>query len=259
MTKFLTLSNNQAKFIKSLSNSNIRKETNSFLVEGQKCCSELLNSNYLVSFIVINSDDTTNKNNPIITEAQKRNIKIFQIKNSIFEKLCDTKTPQSVIAIAQIQSNSIFDNQSFIALDNVSDPGNVGTIIRTADWFGIKQIIFFDNSVDKYSPKVIRSSMGSIFRINIIEEKDNYNILKKHFPAIPIFAASLNGKIDLKSIHPTKKFGLIVGNEARGISAKLNKFITQSIFIGGQGTAESLNVAVATGIALFHFFDIIKR
>jgi len=256
MINFPVLTKTQATFIKSLSKSNNRKETDNILVEGVKCCLELINSKYKIAYFVINSDEKIAKNELIITKAQKRQIQIFQAKNSIFEALCDAKSPQDIIAIAKSNPNIITDNQSYIALDNVSDPGNVGTIIRTAEWFGIKQIILLGNCVDKYSPKVIRSSMGSIFRVNVTNCVDNADILEKHFTKIPLYAASLNGSIEISKLNPAKIFGLIVGNESRGISKQYEKYITKSFFIKGQSNVESLNVAVATGIALFHLCSL---
>jgi TrmH family RNA methyltransferase len=252
MTEYPILSKTQVKFIRSLSNSDIRKQTNRILVEGIKCCEELINSEYEVDYIVVNSDNKDVRIDLLIkNKAYKREVKVFQVKGTIFETLCDTKSPQSIICIAVSQHNSIIDNHSFIALDNISDPGNVGTIIRTANWFGIKQIILYGKCADKYSPKVIRASMGSIFKMNVISIKTT-SFLMKCIADIPLYAASLDGTIEINELKPAKIYGLIVGNESHGISSELKKIITQSFYINGSGNAESLNVSIATGIALFY-------
>ena len=255
MIKLPILSNTQIKFIKSLTKSRTRKDTNRILIEGIKCCEELIKSKYEIDYLVINSDNKNINIDLIINEAQNKSLKIFQTKNSIFETLCDTKTPQGIIAIAISQPGSYTTNLSSVVLDNISDPGNVGTIIRTANWFGIKQIILYGNCADKYSPKVIRASMGAVFSMNIISIK-NVDALFKHIADIPLYAASLDGTIEIKKITPTKIFALIVGNESNGISPEFKENLIQSFYIEGSGDAESLNVSIATGIALFHFSSI---
>ena len=253
----LSLPNQMISLIKSLKIPKHRKEKKIFLAEGKKVCFELLNSDYKTKFVVVNKDNIDFQIENLIKKFNKKNnFTIFEAKNSIFETLCDAKTPQGILAIAEMKPNdkeNIVQNSSFVALDNISDPGNVGTIIRTADWFGIKQIFLLGNCANPYSPKVIRSSMGSTFKLNIFINGNFTNIFEENFDKISIFAASLDATEILQNIESAKNFGLIVGNESRGISKFWDEIITKKFFIRGFGEAESLNVAIASGISLFHF------
>jgi len=251
MLEIKQLPNSLSIFIKSLKKSKFRKEENLFLTEGKKLCAELFSSNFKTKFVVINKDEIDAEIEILINNFHKKNIQIYETKNSIFENLCDAISPQGIIAVAEQKKSQIISNTSFIALDNISDPGNVGTIIRTAEWFGIKQIVLVGNCANPYSPKVVRSSMGSIFRMNFIYCENTVDIFRENFNQIDIFAASLDANFDLKEIVASKEFGLIVGNETRGISSFFDKIITKKFLIKGFGKAESLNVAVATGVSLF--------
>jgi TrmH family RNA methyltransferase len=268
----LTLSNQMISLIKSLKIPKFRKEKKLFIAEGKKVCFELLNSDYKTKFIVINKDKIDFETENLLKKYNKKNnFQIFEAKNSLFETFCDAKSPQEILSIGEMKPNNnanIMKNTSFVALDNISDPGNVGTIIRTANWFGIKQIFLLGNCANQYNPKVIRSAMGSTFKLNIFEIENSTNIFKEKFDNFNIFAASLDAKKVLQDIKidnfeneknksdknskAEKNFGLIVGNEVRGISDFLDEIITEKFLIKGFGEAESLNVAIATGISLFH-------
>ena len=252
MKKIYDLTKSQYLTISKLTKNIGVKKYNRILVEGEKCCSELLYSNYKIDYFVVDAN-YLEKYNTITEQATQKNIPIYQTKTNIFEKISDAKTPQGILAIAFPKVNNIFDkNKSFILMDNISDPGNVGTIIRTAEWFGIYQIILYGNGVYMYSPKIIRSTMGSIFRANMFQIKDA-NLLKNYLADISLYAASLDSKVEINDIKPSNIFGLLVGNETRGISDDLKEYITESFYIKGYSQAESLNVAIATGISLFHF------
>jgi TrmH family RNA methyltransferase len=143
-------------------------------------------------------------------------------------------------------SNSDF----YIALDEIQDPGNMGTIIRLADWFNVKTIICSPNSADVFNPKVVQASMGSLFRVNIIYQDLNEFITSKK---VPVYGAFLEGEsVYTKKLSP--KGILILGNEGKGISPEIEKLVTQKIKIPRFGQAESLNVSIATGILLSEFF-----
>ena len=250
------LTNSLALLVKSLKKSKIREEEKLFLAEGKKVCTELLSSNYKTTFIVINKDDIDSEIEFLISDFHRKNIPIYETKKSIFENLCDAISPQGIIAIVEQKESQIISNSSFIALDNISDPGNVGTIIRTAEWFGIKQIILVGECANQYNPKVVRASMGSIFRMNFICTDNTVDIFRSNFDKMDIFAACLDADLELQNIISLKEFGLIVGNESRGISSFLDEIITSKFFIKGYGDAESLNVAIATGISLFHLTQV---
>ena len=171
---------------------------------------------------------------------------------NILEKISALSTPNSVLAIFEKRKPAIdftLKKKITLALDNIQDPGNLGTIIRTADWFGIENIICNEATADMYNPKVVQSTMGSLARVSIIYT-DLYAWLKKA-KSIKIYATALEGDSinDLKAI---KEGIIVIGNEANGISDEILKICTEKITISKIGKAESLNAGVATGIILSH-------
>lgn len=178
-----------------------------------------------------------------------RNINFQEISMKDIEKISTLKTPQEVIGLVKIplwptlNYNSLKHRFSLV-LDNVQDPGNMGTIIRTADWFGIADIICSEDTVDVYNPKVVQATMGSLARVNV-----HYVILEQVLPQIklPLFGAMLDGE----NIYNTAFGGeglLVMGNEGNGISPAIERLISTKITIPRAGKAESLNVAIATAI-----------
>ncbi len=236
-----------------------RNESNLFLVEGKKNCKELQKSSYNIIYIVINKDIVDPEINNLCEQFSKDKIKIYEVSGCIFQKLSHAVTPQGILAVVEQKKSFFSPFTSFIVLDEISDPGNVGTIIRTADWFGIKQVILLGECAGKYSPKVVRSTMGSFFRVEIIEiSKDEfYQLYSDKLMNIRLLGAFLDADkviTDLK-LNQNEVFGLVVGNESRGISGTLEKKITEKFKIPGNGEAESLNVGVALGISLFHLYN----
>ena len=153
-----------------------------------------------------------------------------------------------MLAVVQFKNNKIIKHDGItLVLDEINDPGNLGTIIRMCDWFGVKQIICSKNTVDIFNPKVVQSAMGSAFRVQV-----NYTDLENYLSEIktPIYGAFMDGK-NLKEVKLPKSAHLVLGNEANGISAEINKLITDKVAIKNIGnSAESLNVAIATSILL---------
>ena len=176
-------------------------------------------------------------------------INLCDISVTDLEKISSLKTPQQVIALIKIPDWPVLDhiklsNKFSLVLDGVQDPGNLGTIIRIADWFGIKNIICSDDTVDAYNPKVVQASMGSLARVDI-----HYVDLSDVLPKIklPLFGALLDGE----NIYGTD-FGneglILMGNEGNGLRPEIQKLVTKAITIPRIGQAESLNVAVATAL-----------
>ena len=165
------------------------------------------------------------------------------------EKISTLKTPQEVIGLVKIPkwpllNYNLLKNKFSLVLDGVQDPGNMGTIIRTADWFGITDIICSDDTVDVYNPKVVQATMGSLSRINV-HYVDLESVLSE--TKLPVYGALLNGENIYSSDFGNE--GLVVmGNEGNGLTEKVKQLITKAITIPGAGNAESLNVAIATAI-----------
>lgn len=234
----------QIKFIQSLSRQKYRKEYNAYLVEGDKNAKEWLQSGCRIQYIAANSswfniNETLVKKHP---EAEVIPAEDFEL-----EKITSLQHAQQVVLVVENQAVLPFapvKGQWSLFLEKIQDPGNMGTIIRTADWFGIRQIICSPDCVEIYNPKVVQASMGSLLRVNIWE-MDTADFLQKNNQ--PLYAAYLGGS-DIRSLKEPEPGVIAMGNESQGLSPLMATAATHKITIPGAGTAESLNVSVAAGI-----------
>ena len=236
------VSKNQIKLITSLQLKKYRNEHQLFIAEGVKVIQELLQSNFVLEHLF-----TTEVLFPEVAASQKTLVNEADMK-----RISALSSPSPCLAIFKIPNETKIENKGLIvALDDIRDPGNLGTIIRLCDWFGVRQLLCSDETVDVYNPKVVMSTMGSIARVNV-----NYVDLDKFISEtqLPVFGTFMEGKNVYNEKLPTDAI-LILGNEANGISPSLEKAIKNRISIprfGGQQT-ESLNVATATAIFLSEF------
>jgi len=237
------LSKSQISLLTSLQHKKFRREHGLFLVEGYKSIVEFINSSYRVHTIY-HTEGVAAK---LLKLSQK--INLVDISLNELQKVSVLKNPADAIALVHIPdwpalNSAELKNKFTLVLDGVQDPGNMGTIIRTADWFGIKNIVCSDDTVDVYNPKVVQATMGSLARVNIIyTDVDDFI---SHIN-LPVYGALLNGDNIYKTNFGTE--GLIVmGNEGNGIRPHLQELITNKITIPRIGQAESLNVAIATAI-----------
>lgn len=236
------LSKSQISLIKSLQQKKFRKEHQLFIVEGLKAITEFLDSSYTIQSVYCLTDIIPKL--PNLSHKQK----VFEVTVNELEKISSLQTPQGVLALIEIPKNQPYietqNNEITLVLDGIQDPGNLGTIIRTADWFGFQQIICSENTVDVYNPKVVQATMGSLARIKV-----NYNsisaILKNS--NLPKYGTLFNGENVFNCVWPQKGF-LIFGSEGNGISEEILPLITHPITIPGVGNTESLNVAISAGI-----------
>jgi len=237
------ISKNQIKFIKSLSLKKNRLKSQLFVAEGEKIVNELLNSKYEIEYIYATKQFSG------INSNQRSAITL--VSNDELSRISNLTSPNNVLAIVKVSQKKLENNTGItLVLDDVNDPGNLGTIIRMCDWFGVTQLICSTNTVDCFNPKVVQSAMGSIFRVNI-----TYLELSNYLANIdsPIYGAYMNS-IDVKRQEFPKQAHLIMGNEANGISRPINEYITNKVSIRNiGGNAQSLNVAVATSILLHEF------
>ena len=242
----------EIKKYKSLSSKKHRDEHGLFIVEGVKVVEEFLQSNLKLSILLTDDDD-------IFSSYTKLGINTDRISSKDISQISNLKTPNKLIAIFEKPSESIdrdlIDSSYTLILDNINDPGNLGTIIRIADWFGIKQIICSPNTVDKFNPKVIQSTMGSLTRV-IVAYTDLPVFIESLNNSVPVYGTFLEGENIYTS--ELQKNGLIVmGSESHGVSAEIEKFVGNKIHIPSFNTsgthAESLNVGVATGIICSEF------
>ncbi len=248
------LTRREIKYYSSLNKLKYRKIEQKFIVEGIKLVDEALKSSFECELIIA-SQSFSKKHLPILDSYKHKTI-VQTINDNDFQSIADTKTPQGILAIMEMPLQRYIDethSDIIVALENISDPGNVGTIIRTCDWFGVKEIIISSNSVDIYNPKVIRSTMGSLFHIQTYITDNILGTLKtfKNFGK-KILCADMNGdNVYTSSRH--KNSVLVFSNEANGPSKELLNISDNIITIPKFGNAESLNVATAAAIIISEY------
>ncbi len=242
------LSSSKIKWLKSLSQKKFRKQEGLFIAEGDKIVKELLSSSFEVKGIYAIESWAENASLPANITPQ-----IVSAKE--LERISSHASPNQALAVVQIPDNHPnfeLHNRFTLVLDNIQDPGNLGTIIRTADWFGVRNIVCSEDTAEVYNPKVIQATMGSFMRVNV-----SYTKLEEFFSKIPqgfpVMGALLEGENIFETELPSE--GIIVtGNESKGISAAVRSYISGKLFIPrGVDNAEqpeSLNAAIATGIIL---------
>ena len=239
------LTKSKAKYIKSLQLKRSRTEEGKFIVEGNKSVLEFMASDFIVDEVVGTEEFYAQVQHDLLPEST------FLTNSKTLSTLGTFKTNKAALAVVQIKTSATFSlnkDEFVLALDEINDPGNLGTIIRVADWYGIKNLLLGYNSVDIYNPKVVSATKGSLTRVNI------YNVNLPEFIAEyqgQVFAADMKGE-PLSSIQPMNSGILLIGSESHGISHELDPYITKRITIPKRGGAESLNVAVATGIMCNH-------
>lgn len=249
------ISHSKIKYYSSLLQKKFRDEEKKFIAEGIKTVKEGLNSSYKCEILFVRKG--IEEKEPILLEnLNGYNIEIEFLSEKEFSRISDSKTPQGISAVFQIKKETDFyPNKTSVCMDNISDPGNAGTIIRNCDWFGIDTILIGNNCADIYSPKVIRSSMGSLFHEHYIFA-DNLaeKLLQTKKRGFKIVTADMNGT-NLLDYKFEKKSILIFSNEAHGVSQEIRQLSDDIITIPGSGKAESLNVASASAVILSRYAE----
>jgi len=237
------VSKNQIKLITSLQQKKYRKQEQLFFAEGVKVVQELLNSNFELQDLFTTKQDflTVSKN------------KVHAISDSELKKISVLSTPNTCLAVFKIpKEKEIKEKGLILALDDVRDPGNLGTIIRLCDWFGIETLFCSEESVDIYNPKVVQATMGSISRVNVVYGNLETFLMKTK---LSVFGTFMDGKNIYQEALPEEGI-IVMGNEANGISPSVEKLVSERIAIprfGNLQVTESLNVATATAIILSEF------
>ncbi len=246
------------KHIKKLKEKKYREEYDEFIIEGAKMIEEAIAENANIRSVIICDDCKTQGCLPNELMYEIAKLDCIYVSEKIFSTITDVVNPQGIMAVVNknktSESEIDFTQDNFLLLDNIQDPGNMGTILRTADSLNIKQIITTKGSADSYNLKVVRSTMGAIFRVKIIEVPNlakTIKELKKH--KIKVYVTDLQTD---KSIYDVdyKKSAIVIGNEANGVSKDVLEEATERIKIPMLGKTESLNAAVATSIILYEAF-----
>lgn len=256
MIKITSKDNALIKHIMKLKEKKYRNEYDEYLIEGIKLVKEAIDENINIKNIIISEEAVNSELFEKKLKEKLQNREYTIVQNSIFKLISDVEKPQGAIAIIKKREKDgkiDFSKDVILALDGIQDPGNLGTIIRTADSCNVTQILLSKGTVDCYNSKVIRSTMGAIFRVKIIEcenlEKTLKEIKENNFK---IIVTDLNSKKNIYNINYEKSV-IVIGNEANGISKNIIDLADEKVIIPMIGKTESLNASVATGVILYEY------
>ncbi|GMB07387.1 23S rRNA methyltransferase [Thermolongibacillus altinsuensis] len=240
--------NPQVKEWKKLLTKKGREKTGLFLIEGFHLVEEALKSDvHIVELIV-------DEGKEIPSSWNVDHIPMTFVTEEIIQAISDTEAPQGIVAVCKqlVHKPIDWDRANVLMIDAVQDPGNIGTMIRTADAVGMDAVILGEGCADLYNPKVIRATQGSLFHLPVFKGNLQEWIEQLKSQNVPIYGTSLENGEDYRNVPPMEPFALLVGNEGSGVRKELLDMTTKNLYIPIYGRAESLNVAVATGILLYH-------
>ena len=250
-----SLSNEKIKFINSLYQRKYRKELNYFVAEGVRICKEALDNNWNIKYLLY---DISNKNNLVIenliNEILTLGADAIGVTPKILTKISHKSNPQNVLGVFEQKWKMLSEVTSvgtIVALENIRDPGNLGTILRTMDGVGARNCVLLNECTDPFSYETVRASMGAIFNVNIITSTTKNLINWKLNNKINLIGTSLKKSIDYTATNWKSPFVLAMGNEQKGLSDELSGACDQLVKIPMKGKSDSLNLAVSTGIVLY--------
>jgi TrmH family RNA methyltransferase len=249
------LSKNTIKTITSLHHKKFRKKEGLFIAEGEKVCRELIHAGWNIAAVYVTE---AFRNEKYIRWVKKVNAEIISEKD--FEKISALSTSPEILVVAKIPDQKfdfeLLDHKLTLALDQVKDPGNLGTIIRIADWFGIENILCSENCADAFNPKTVQASMGSLFRVKVFYDELVYVLMTSREKNIDVYGTMLDGE-NIYSAALNQEGIIVIGNESNGISNALLPYINRRISIPSfsptEYKAESLNAAMAAAIVCSEF------
>lgn len=252
MQELTSRDNKFLKLVRSLQSKKGRVNSGFYFVEGKRIADEALTYAREQIEAVLVSDIFYNKNRDVIKKIDSSGIQVYTVPEKLFDECCDTETPQGICVVLKMEQQKIdMANADFLlVLDGVSEPGNLGTIVRTAEAAGVDGILLMKGCADLYNPKVIRATMGSLFRVPCVSGLDvsELTALKKSFF---ITSTALEQSVLLHDAKKVKKQILVIGNEATGVSEEVLAISDQRVRIPMAGKVESLNAAIAAGIAMY--------
>lgn len=256
MQKITSKENEFIKHVKKLKDKKYRDVSSEYIIEGIKLVAEAIQENSPIKQIILCDDCEKNETIPTELRYEIAKYECIYVTENIFKYLSEVQTPQGVLAIVERNKKDLkidYTQDIIVALDDIQDPGNLGTIVRTVDSIGLTQILVSKGTADVYNPKVVRSTMGAIFRIKIIEcenLKQTLKEIKKH--KFKIMVSSLQTDHTIYDVNYNKKV-IIIGNEAKGVEEEIQEFSDEKVKIPMLGKTESLNASVATGIILYEY------
>ncbi|BCJ88092.1 TrmH family RNA methyltransferase [Effusibacillus dendaii] len=250
--------NNRVKDWAALKQKKFRDQTGFFIIEGIRLVEDALESNAPIEVVLLAEDlIVSGKADKIINLSDSLQIEQIKVSQAVIENVADTKTPQGVVAVArqyQHQPAGLIESRKqslFLAIDSIQDPGNLGTMIRSADAVGAGGVFVGKGSVDLYNPKVVRATMGSLFHLPVMEVNldELFPLLKRH--DVTIIGTSVDHHEDIYSVDLTGSIAIVIGSEAHGISEEIRRHIDRWMSLPMPGKAESLNAAIASSVVLY--------
>ena len=244
------------KNVRKLKEKKFRDLNNEYIVEGVKMIKEAILEDAKIKLIVVCEDNANSGaiDNKLLYEIAK--YECIYVSKKVFDLISDVQTPQGMLAVIEKENSEDkidFTEDVIVVLDGIQDPGNLGTILRTIDSVGLKQVIVSKETADSYNPKVVRSTMGAIFRVKVIESNnllDTLRNMKKH--KYKIMATSLETDNSIYDVDYNKKV-IVIGNEANGVEKEILDYADEKIKIPMLGKTESLNASVATAVILYEY------
>ena len=257
MMHIITSKDNEIiKHIRKLKEKKYRDEYNEYVVEGVKIVEEAIKENAKIKQVIVCNDTTKTYEIPTHIMLEIAKFDCIYVSDKIFNYITQVTNPQGVMAIIEKQDENMqidYNQDIIVMLDDVQDPGNLGTILRTVDSIGLNQIIVSKGTADSFNSKVVRSTMGAIFRLKIIEEDDLIKTIKElrkhHFK---LLVTSLQTENSIYDIDFSKKI-IVIGNEANGVSKEIQDLADEKAKIPMLGRTESLNASVAAGIVMYEY------
>lgn len=242
MEHITSLKNPKVTAWKALKDRKGRRESGCFLVEGRKMVEEALASAFDVEAVLVQEG---------VSFPDGLTMPVYELPAHVLAAVCDTKTPQGIATVVRMKEQSAL-GKHIVVLDGVQDPGNVGTIIRTADAAGLDGVLLSNQCADVFSPKVLRATMGSIFRMNLRTTDDLPGELTKlREKGYSILSSQLDGTPFYEREKVAERFALIIGNEGNGVSEQVQQTATHQVRLPMRGGAESLNAAIAAAIMMY--------
>lgn len=231
-----------------------RQERQLFLAEGLRTVEEAIGSNTVIQLFYTAIEDERTR--AVLETAAEKGLELYCVSENVIKKISDTDSPQGIVAVCKMQNmkleNLFAKGEMLLVLDRVGDPGNVGTMLRTADAAGIGGIVLLKGCVDIYAPKTVRSTMGSLFHIPVFAGADEALFIKAAKRAgYELLVTTLEGADNLYKADLRGRIAFVMGNEANGVTSTLLQEADKRVYIPMQGRAESLNVAIAAGVVMF--------
>jgi TrmH family RNA methyltransferase len=239
-----SVKNPKVKAWKKLLTKKERDQSGTYLIEGFHLVEEALKEQIVLE-VIVNQDMERQ------THMNLEGIEVVYVKDDVMKVICDTETPQGIAAVCEQKTVGIDDIklEKILLLDRIQDPGNLGTMIRTADAAGIDAVILGEGCADPYNPKVVRATQGSLFHLPLMKVNLAEFIEKLD---MPVYGTALEGGLPFEQVEKAESFALLMGNEGQGVSKNLLEITTKNLYIPIYGKSESLNVAIAAGILLYY-------